>query len=116
MKTSEFRKLIREEIRKVLKENAEFEAEFKVGQVVKNDAEDNLKIVKVYPDKQAALSDLKGEPDYPKIMKQLKDFMKDGNYLIFRKANDESPWYLVTLKGKPNLGRYLAPESNLFKS
>ncbi len=55
MKASEFRNLIREEIKKVLNENAEF----KVGQVVKNDAEEDLKIVKVYPNIQAAMSGLK---------------------------------------------------------
>ena len=111
MKASEFRNLIREEIKKVLNENAEF----KVGQVVMNDAEENLKIVKVYPNLKAAMSGLKKDPDYKQIAKRLKDLTGDTSYSLFSKDNDESTWYLVTLKGKPNLGRHLFPESMLSK-
>lgn len=111
MRASEFRNLIREEIKKVLNENAEF----KVGQVVMNDAEENLKIVKVYPNLKAALNALKNESDYKQMAKHLKGLKSDTSYSFFSKENDESTWYLVTLKGKPNLGRYLFPESMLSK-
>jgi len=109
MKASEFRNLIREEIKKVLNENAEL----KVGQVVMNDDMDYLKIAKVYPNLKASLNALKNEPDYKQIEKNLKHLKNNTSYKFFPKENDESPWYLVTLKGKPNQGRYLYPESML---
>ena len=110
MKKSEFRNLIREEIRKVLKENAQF----KVGQVVQDNDEADVKIVKVYPNKQAALSNLKGAPDFSKMMKDLKDLYT--SYRPISKNDDMAPWYVIVSDADPELGRYLVPESHLFEN
>ena len=106
MKKSEFRNLIREEIRKVLKET-----KYKVGQSVTDDNEIPFEVIKVYANKQAALNDLKGAPDIAKIMKGVKDLYT--SYRPIGKDDDMKPWYLVTPEGE-STPRYLVPEVQLF--
>ena len=119
MKLSEFRKLIREEVSKVLNEGT---PKFKVGQLVDDLTDDDLyRVVKVYPNKAAAMIDMK-KTLTPELYKDLQDEVKELYTLQdepLEPEDDNKPWYVLepaegpVQKGYPP---YLNPEAYVFKS
>ena len=120
MKVSEFRKLIREEVRKAIKEGV---AKYKVGQMVIDPNEEQFKILEVYPNKQAALTDLKTKisikayqnvmADVAKISKEANKPESDQGYTGLTPADMEKPWYVLrsTTEGSEyNKYPYILPE------
>ena len=118
MKLSEFRKLIREEVSKVLNEGT---PKFKVGQEVDDlTGDEPFKVVKVYPNKAAAMMDMK-KTLTPKLYKILQDEVEELYTLPDRplkSKDDNKPWYVLkptegpVQKGYPP---YLNPEAYVFK-
>ena len=114
MKTQEFRKLIREEVRRVLKEAT---AKFKVGQTVDDlNGDEPFKVVKVYQNKAAALADLKKTT----TPKQFREIMSDvesmyDNYRPIDSRSDNKPWYILEpVEGGFDDIPYLNPEAYVF--
>ena len=112
MKASEFRKLIREEVRKVVNEGT---PKYKVGQTVADlNGDEPFKIAKIYPNKAAAMMDMK-KTLTPKLYKDLVEAVSEfyDNYRPISTKQDSQPWYVIKLnsgaveKGYPP---YLQPE------
>jgi len=80
MKITEFRKLIREEVRRVISE-----ADFKVGSVVKINDYKN-KILGVYPNAKIALANYKNDVPNNKYNSKIEQWFKDGAWF---KPNDK---------------------------
>jgi hypothetical protein len=108
MKLREFRKLIREEVRRVLSERA-----FKAGQEAVNLNDDPVKVLKVYPNKKAALMDLKATLPASKF-KQIFDEVQEyyDNYRPIDKRDDMKPWYYVEDMQDPKI-KTLEPHAYL---
>lgn len=111
MKASEFKKLIREEVRRALKEGT---AKYEVGQTVTDSNGDELfKVTKVYPNKAAALADIKSTVS-PAIFKKIMDEVAEmyDNYQAIDSSADNLPWYVLrSLEGgQYNKYPYLNPE------
>ena len=116
MKITEFRKLIREEVRKVVNEGT---PKYKVGQEVDDlNGDEPFKVVKVYPNKAAAMMDMK-KTISPKLYKDLVDEVETyyDNYRAIDTSDDKKPWYILkptegpAAKGYPP---YLNPEIYVF--
>jgi len=93
--------------------------EYKVGQVVDDiNGDEPFKIVKIYPNKAAAMMDMK-KTISPKLYKDLVDEVKEmySNYRPINSSDDYSPWYILKPteraedKGYPP---YLNPEAYVF--
>jgi hypothetical protein len=98
MKASEFRKIIREEVRKVLKESV---LDYKVGDsvVVDNMEDYPFKVKAIFPNKAKMLADVQKmtTPDkFKKLVKYLKDSEEDNWDLD---NPDGSPWVYVVATG-----------------
>jgi len=94
MKISEFRKLIREEVRKVVNEGT---PKYKVGQKVTDlNGDEPFNIVKIYPNKAAAMMDMK-KTISPKLYKDLADEVEEmyDNYRPISSKQDGQPWYVI---------------------
>ncbi len=119
MKVIEFKKLIREEIRRVLNEST---PRFGVSQIVKDHDRDRFRITKIYPNLKAALVDAK-KTTTPDEFKQLLGYtatLYKGKRAI-SKEDDNKPWYLLKAKDDDEVyetNEYfpnIEPEANLFK-
>jgi hypothetical protein len=115
MKKSEFRNLIREEVRRVIKESA---PKYKVGQEVDDlNGDEPFKVVKVYPNKQAALADIK-KTVTPEQFKEIMDEVQSmySNYRAIDKTDDARPWYVLQSIESDyyNETPYLNPEAYVF--
>ena len=110
MKASEFRKLIREEVRRALKEVT---AKFKVGQTVDDlNGDEAFTVKKVYPNLQAALADLKSTQS-PSNFKKITDEVGElySNYRPISKSDNNKPWYILEpIEGSFGDYPYLNPE------
>jgi len=84
MKTSEFRKLIREEIRKVLTEK------FRVGDVVANKKHKTIGIVRLPPERGELKTDADGNVDIRDL--ELYDPKKHKSYQIAPSTKKELGW------------------------
>jgi len=94
MKATELKKLIREEVRRVLKEGA---PKFKVGQEVDDlNGDEPFKVVKIYPNKAAAMMDIK-KTISPRRYKDLVDEVESfyDNYRSIDSSDDKKPWYIL---------------------
>jgi len=111
MKASQFRKLIREEVRRVLKEGV---AKYKVGQTVDDlNGDEAFTVKKVYPNLQAALADLKSTQS-PSNFKKITDDVKElySNYRPINKSDNNKPWYILEpAEGDSYNYPYLNPEA-----
>lgn len=116
MKITEFRKLIREEVRKVVNEGT---PKYKVGQEVDDiNGDEPFKIVKMYPNKAAAMMDMKKTLS-PKLYKDLVEEVEEmyDSYRPIDPKDDRKPWYILkptegpAPKGYPP---YLSPEAYVF--
>ena len=111
MKAIQFRKLIREEVRRALKEVT---AKFKVGQTVDDlNGDEAFTVKKVYPNLQAALADLKSTQS-PSNFKKIADDVKElyRNYRPIGKSDNNKPWYLLEpAEGGFSDYPYLNPEA-----
>ncbi len=114
MKVTEFKKLIREEVRRVLSEAT---AKYKVGQTVDDlNGDEPFKVVKVYPNKQAALVDIK-KTISPRAFKDMMEEVESmyDNYRPIDKRDDMRPWYVLEpLEGDDMGYPYLNPEAYVF--
>jgi hypothetical protein len=94
MKITEFRKLIREEVRNVIKEGT---PKYKVGQTVSDlNGDEPFKVVKIYPNKAAAMMDMKKTLS-PKLYKDLANEVEEmyDNYRPIGSKQDGQPWYVI---------------------
>jgi hypothetical protein len=109
MKASEFRKLIREEVRKVLKESI---GKYTVGQTITDiNGDEPFNIVKVYPNKAAALADVKKTASPRAYKMTIEDIasMYDS-YRPIKSSDDAKPWYLITPEEGESEFPYVLPE------
>ena len=108
MKASEFRKLIREEVRKILKEG-----KFNVGDTVTDiNGDMDFQVKVVFKNKQEALAKLKSTLSpkvYAEVLEQV-DEMYDG-YKPVSPSSDNKTWYLLDTGTKVPL---LLPASHTF--
>lgn len=112
MKASEFRKLIREEVRKVLAESV---AKFKIGQEVEDiNGDETFEVGEVYSNLQAALSDLKTKVNakvYKKIIADISDMY--SSYNPIKKSDDNKPWYILEPTESERSYPYLSPQARI---
>jgi len=110
MKATEFRKLIREEVRRVLNEGI---TKYKVGQTVDDlNGDEAFTVKKVYPNLQAALADLKSTQS-PSNFKKIADDVKElySNYRPIDNSDNSKPWYVLEpAEGGSSDYPYLNPE------
>ena len=116
MNVKELRQLIKEEISKVLNEGT---PKFKVGQEVDDlTGDEPFKVVKVYPNKAAAMMDME-KTLTPKLYKTLQDEVEELYILPDRplkSKDDNKPWYVLEpTDGSAQKVPYLNPETYVFK-